>query len=846
MDMCVKAFAAAALAAFCCRAEVKPGENILRNGRFECDQMESPPFWTRSSSLEPGRTLVCLPSDGPGGLPALRIVNDGTNAKPLTCTLRQQEITLVPGGRYRMAAKVRTKNLGKKCSFMVINTGWKNSVDLSLPRNSPDWTEVSREVVMMSSGSVRQYGAVFYAPGFTGQIEIADFRLEALSADACAGSSPAPSTGDPYRLRLVPWRPLLCAIPADTRRVTFKLFGRLPPGKTHGDCDVVVGTDDASEQVRVPLAASENELTLPAGAKTGLMTVRVVVCATGENLTEDSYRFHVVPPMEQGVEKGRTLNNLVTELLDVQVASDDWRTSVVVGREAWLYLAVTGRPNARVELDGAEVIGATALNGETFRFVSAGRHDLRVREAAGARAVVRRVPELFNYPACVSSYVSGNPPYDWDFFERHVFPATTTQNGGTIPPQHRPLFRARGGRWLANLGTTSITNGNDLIQRLESSVGMTQPYSDGVTCDEQFFFRSGALAHYTEGLKRFNATHAGDKLIYTWIVGKPAVSGLDQEFAAACLNASRGRGRLISEIYCRTKATEELARESLNEYLVGTMKMFAGLYPDAPAHCGIILGDFVQIPVISLVHHPEVDYKYFLDMQLNMIANDPAFRGLGCTGYWGSYYADEETFRWAMALLRHYGVEGRRTMLSERYGFRYLPGHLVNGDFRGSLDGWRTKGDVRTDRVAGLGAGSEKRWGGASGLGDTFAVLTKTNGVVAAVEQTVHGLVPGRRYCLQACLFDAVDAHEGKMRPHKVPLTVTVDGGTVDGARCWRHAKGPRGKSKKKKNGVSVNLEHIVFTATGPDAVVKVANDAAPEGRALGVNCVSLNPYFAD
>ena len=62
--------------------------------------------------------------------------------------------------------------------------------------------------------------------------------------------------------------------------------------------------------------------------------------------------------------------------------------------------------------------------------------------------------------------------------------------------------------------------------------------------------------------------------------------------------------------------------------------------------------------------------------------------GLGCIGNWGSYYGDMEMYRWSMALLRHYAVEGRTEMLSERYGYRYRPGLLANGDFRGSLKGW--------------------------------------------------------------------------------------------------------------------------------------------------------------
>ena len=46
----------------------------------------------------------------------------------------------------------------------------------------------------------------------------------------------------------------------------------------------------------------------------------------------------------------------------------------------------------------------------------------------------------------------------------------------------------------------------------------------------------------------------------------------------------------------------------------------------------------------------------------------------------------EDGYEW------NYAIEGAKTMLSERYGFVYRPGHLENGDFANGLDGWRTAG----------------------------------------------------------------------------------------------------------------------------------------------------------
>ena len=823
------------------QAKVAPGENILRNGVLDCDQLDVPPFWNRSQNLVPDENLRCLPSGGPGGKPSVRIVQNGD---PILFTLRQLGMKLVPGARYRLSAQVRTRGFSAApgAGVMVINAGWTRTVCLEGIRPTQDWTLLSREFAMLPSKQDTLYSVAVFGNRFTGELEVADIRLEALDAAALAGSMPLSLRGSALKPRLVPWQPLLCRIPSGDRRVTFRFFGVLPSGTAPTDYDVVLTADGATGEVRRPLVKGMNVLSLPDGAESGRMTVRTVRRDGGDALTDDTYRFRVTETGAAEEKGARRLNNLVTELLRETVEKDEADYAFAVKRDAWVHIAVREVEGTRVELDGAEAIGAESLCGETFRFIAAGRHTLRVRHAADGTLVVRRVPETFSYPACCNSPVTENPPYDWDFHERHVFPACTTLNGGKMPDDRQPLYRRRGGRWLANLVTTSIVDAADLLKRLSGCAGVGDPRYDGVTCDEQFFASSAKLAEYAQGLKLFNAAADGDRLVYTWIVGKPGTPGLDEEFAAACLNASGGRGRMIAEVYCRTRATEAEARAYLKAYLVGTAKSLRALHPAAAAGTGIILGNFNQMPCISLVHHPEVDFKFYLDMQMNMIANDPAFDGLDCTGFWGSYYADEETYRWSMALLRHYCVEGHRTMLSDHYGFRYLPGHLANGDFRRSLEGWRAEGCVAADSLTDLGANAECRWGGAGGLGDTFAAFTKTNSA-AKLSQRVKGLVPGRSYVLQACLFD-VDALRAGKASGTVPLSVAIapGGGRMRANLSWRHVdKRPPSQWKK---GPKVNVLHAVFTAEGTEATVEISNASAPEGSRLGINAVSLSPYF--
>ena len=820
-------------------AQVEPGENIIVNGRFDSDQMLVPPCW-KLEKVRSDDICRCEASGGPEGIPCVTFSNHGSGLESFS--LRQYEHELVPGGRYRFSAKVRTKGFsGRSFGVCMVNYGWKNEVRLGNMLSDQDWTEYSCEAVMFPSRPKNGYFASFYALDFKGEISVADVRLEAIDALAQSGTV-KPSAGADVRLpRLVPIRPLLARIPSDKREITFAFFGRLPDKAPCEEFDVVVSASDTSVTSSVPLCTGETCVPLPQGGCSGTITVCLVRRTDGFEVLRNGYRYSVVDTPAQAVDSGRRLNNLVRELVSEKIAQNVAECNFSLAKDSWVFLALK-KPCAKVLLDGVEVINEEALGGETFRRVDAGRHVVKVIGGKNAMLTVRKVPEIFNYPPCFNSHVLENGKYDWDFCERFVFPASAVQNAGYIPKDRRLLHKRRGGVWLASLGTSSIASADELYSLLSKSRGITASIYDGVTCDEQFFQKPGKLVHYTAGLKRFCLEDAGDRLVYSWAVGRPSSPGIDQEFFSACANASRGRGRVLSEIYCRPEKTEAAARVYLDEYIKGTLSALSGIYPGAYDSIGLILANFNQIPILSVHHYPEVDLKYFLDMQFHLIANDPAFDNLGCVGYWGSYYADREFLRWSMALLRHYCVEGRSEMLSGRYGYRYLPGHVVNGDFRDGLEGWTVFGDVRVDKVNGLGETLESRWYSGS-IGDDFATLKKGKGATSQVAQDIKHLVPGRLYCLKCCMFDVKAVKKGEKCDRRVELDVSFDGATVLKDLSWRHIDR---RTTGKKPNPAVNLEQIVFRADATVATLRISNNAAQEGSELGVNFISLCPYYQE
>ena len=829
-------FAFSVLVAYC--------DNLILNGKFEADQVEVPSYWRSSDPDGVLKIMSCRSSGGPNGIPSVRFANP-PGSKLQTFSLRQYDLTLVKGGKYRISAWVRTKDFRpRRFGIIAINARWQQSGGIEKVEPTSDWHKVEAEIEMFDSLDGRFSVAIFIQK-FTGEIEVADVSLQALSEDAKAGSKPSADSTAALRPRLVPWEPLLSKIPADTRTVTYRFCGELPKGIVENDCKVIVKIDGCDGELAYPLSEFV-KITLPLQASVDGKLRVSLLGKDGSKLVDEVSRYTIKQSKKLSSAGHRRLNNFVTEILNAPVDSAEASFEFSTLRDGWSYIRVEGGEKPSVLLDGKQVVSSVWETAETFRNIPADMHRIKVVGAKGGRVIVRSVVETLNYPPCCDSYVKENGSYGWEFFKKYVMPNVTTQDGGDIPKEHLDEYFAHGGEWFSNfVGAKNIKKSEELPALISKSSRFTSSCYSGMTVDEFFLGSADSIERYGNGLKLFAEQDSGEKCIYSWVIGKPGTDGLSREFFATSANASKGRGKLLFEVYCRTKATEEIARGYLKDYLKETIARCRLCYPRAEESIGLILGNFNQIPLISAVHHPEVDYKHYLDMQLNYMANDPAFRGLACTGYWGSYYGDNEMHRWSMALLRHYCIEGRTDMLSDQYGFKYIPGILQNGDFRGSFDYWNVSGNVRLDEAPGLGAKSQRRWGGTDGIGDTFAAFSKNEGVVGKVTQTVKGLVPGRMYCLQAATFDVKDLKAERIAPRKFNLSVAVSGVETIPSLSWIHVD-QRTKLSTKASGARINLHHIVFKATSPEAIVSIDDSTAAPGEELGVNAVSLNPFYSE
>ncbi|MFW5866322.1 MAG: carbohydrate binding domain-containing protein, partial [Armatimonadota bacterium] len=626
-------------------AAVEPGENLLINGSFETEQLGFPMFWQKG-----GEHTSYDATGGPEGTGAVVFSNpDGLEG--VRSNARQHDLLVLAGETYKMSAWVKTDGFSSgHCGVIVHNKGWHEEAGIrSLPENTDGWEYLEETFEMPESEGGSGYGLAIFAINYVGEVQFANVTLEAVSEGALEGSSVSPVLLEQQRPRLVAWEPLLNKIPVAEPTLTFHYFGVAEQPHAEYDC---VYTIDGETTRTSPLTPELNSADL-SGVAAGdhRLDVAIVERDSGEKILEDSYTITLVEEPEVDTSAHRRLNNLVIEVLaqPLQATAEEQAFEFSTTRDGWVFIKVETEqeePELDVVLrEDDTVITADTDRLEAFREIPRGTHDLVVSGAAsGGSVVVRSISEIFNYPACANSKVPQNGEYDWDFHVEHIFPAVTVLNGGFVPEEHQPKLREMGLRWLANVGTTSPRDAADLVERMSKSPGMTAPQYDGFTADEQFFHRP-VLAHYTEALRLLE--NPENRLIYTWIVGKPALPGMHNDFMSAALNVSKGRGRLLFEAYCHSRPSEEDAVSYLNDRVVDTMAQFNDYFPNPGPGTGMIFGNFNQIPIISLDVNPEVDFKYYLDMQLNLVATHPIFEDLGVTGYWGSYYDDEELYRWS-------------------------------------------------------------------------------------------------------------------------------------------------------------------------------------------------------
>ena len=786
---------------------VAVGENLLSNPIFESDQQVTPAFW---HIIAKGATYEWNATGGPDASPALRFRAE-TNG---TFSVRQNGLRLCAPGRYRISCQVKARDFrAKAAGFALAEPGWRRPVGLKIASGTYDWQRIEKVVEIDRPTKDGTWFAVFHAERCAGTIEVTDVQVSSVDAETASRTRFSKETEIREAPRLVPMKPILAFIPAHDRRVFFSFFGRIREGVAD-DYEVVLEADGKTS--RAPLGREMFPVPLPDGAQEGRFTASVVRRGATRPIFRREFPYRVMS-FPAKVTTGRRLNNLVEELENRKLsAGASASIPLAFARDVWLYISAEAE---KVTLDGEELRGLHYPAHETFREVSAGTHVLAVSGAKGGALIVRRIPETLDYQTSAG-----------DFQRTRVFPAVTSLNGIRIAQGDQTLFRETGHLHIGSVGMTDFASRADLEARLNGCAAMADSFCSGVTCDELNPWSARKMSELAETYWAYRLPVG--KRIYSWVVGKPFFTATDHDAVSAILNIGGGKGRLLNEFYCRTRATEEEARAYVRDWLLGNLRAWERFSPVLRHGYAPIFGAYTEMPSGSTVSpHCDVDYRYYLDLQFNLLANEPAFVDIPCTGVWGTNYSDIELKGWTFRLLRHYCVEGQRTMLADAFGLRYRPGHLKNGDFAEGLSGWTVAGDVRPTQVEGFGLESELRGGrNMPPIGDTFAEL---RGSGATIAQKATGLTPGRDYVLTFMTFSPDDARARRKNDRPVRIEVKVKGARIGQEGVFAKAR----RRPKTPQGATVTGNRVVFTAESSTA--EIAFVLGPD-EAVGINAIGL------
>ena len=592
-------------------------------------------------------------------------------------------------------------------------------------------------------------------------------------------------------------------------------------------------------------------------------------------------------PRELGDEAGgdaRILNNLVTELLNVSTPQREAvkDTLFTNPRHGWVFISVESAakghdkpvlsiapvPEGEVAiLHGIEKDGTL----EFMRQLASGTYQLRVRSEGVSRPssiVVRAIPELIytglGYDCGTradksSPWLESYGPYDWEFLENiHLTENVNVilERGKPRPENARHLqqWRKQGKKVLAASFTSWLTTkyqpltADDVYREWSTSEWpnygfeadgyygtLMSEFGNYVPTAEEFPAFTGAVKRLGQESKFKN------RVFYPFTYSSMVETERTRAFLKTVLEAGY---RWAEERYLQELPTEEAARDyidaALKQYLMKCQSVFPGCQKQLIMNLG-----FISIPKLNLDINPQVDYKVFLDMQMNLVANDPVFLGTYGIAWYHSAYADEEMVRWSAKLNRHYCLEGKKSRLTAD---PYVLTHIKNPDFDEGLAEWEVEPAEEGAIVAGQAQEYGKLQGRykSTGEGNHFLVTKRSAKAPNRVSQQIANLTPGRLYSLRMLVSDYADLSQRKGVEKASDVSVVIDGVEVLPEKTFREVV----TSDPGGDTLYMTYQRMVFRAESETAKLVIsdwqARPIGPIGQELAINFIQIQPYLED
>jgi hypothetical protein len=671
-----------------------------------------------------------------------------------------------------------------------------------------------------------------------------------------------------------PWQAKLA--PGKTERVSVDVKLALPARQLReGTLELLLvsrdtGKETLARQIRAPAAHIPLALdvrSLPWGAYDLTVSFRN---KAGRTPTTAKRVVTVLPGGKQQI---RVLNNLVSELMDARARGllKSRRIEFMNPREGWVWFSAAGDcavrlPSPLTPLPGGETSNRLSVKkgqpaAEAMRLLPAGKHVVQVT-GTPTDLIVRAIPALvYNvYPS--GPQIAPFGENTWERLSKYMLPNTNMIESWQVGIPEQREWLAQGKLWLGNvqapglLDTTGWTVERMLDVWLNPGKATAWPERSGFALDklsgiqvDEYYPGSGANKHgVTTALSIARASENPAYACKLWIpfavnmYGSPS----DELLMKTCL----GCGWPFSvEVYEAEGPTEREDLASLRGRFRGVASGYEQAYPGSMRRA-IFTPMYCSLPYCTTNCYPQADFRVHLDMQMQLLANDPALFGLWGVQPYRSNYVDEEILNCMALLLRHYSIEGKTgRMLSDPYELR----HVSDPDFAEGAEHWQMAPAAEGSIVAGKFAGYGELQGRypVGTMGDTFLIMMRSARAPNVISQQLQGLQAGRLYSLKVYTGDYGDLTGGKSRKDQQALSLALDGAEVQPGGFsypFNSCRGPQPFTAQSPFWMTYHW--LQFRAQGPTATLRITDWAKPGepggpiGQQTMVNFVEVQPVF--
>jgi len=584
-------------------------------------------------------------------------------------------------------------------------------------------------------------------------------------------------------------------------------------------------------------------------------SIVAVLLAASLGLAQDTERVEPVPLTQ----KPRVLNNFVVQLIHTTNLRDQRRHAFrfVSPRDGWLFFRVSAATTRRGSITARLVgppdtkpasmplfsfDGGERRTAEVMRHLPRGEYTLEIETIDSEISLldIRKVP-IIMYQRIPGNFRSmpGFPNYDRRFLARCGMLSACNTIGTYDGFGWMKAWSATGRHTVRIAGGIGGLTSTKLAYEhwgacMEHPTGV-----NGTIIDEFYPGLSGRFPLWVPALKRLRSEKP-HKHCYLYLAGTAKhIRGIVEP-----LKDQNCYFVLEEQTYeARTKA--QLLKDGFaREWVRGFEEYFPG-FPERCIHSvGVMSG-----PSDSKYNddiYPDVSYKVLKELQFHALATDPVFAPAGGVEIYQSPLCDEEYLRWCARLFRHYAIEGHRERLTDD---PYDLLHIQNPDFDAGLKNWTirsaTPDSVTTAHVEGWGLNVQGRHARV-GIGDRFAVMTRSDKAPNEISQEITGLEPGRHYSVRLYTGDRQNLHKSQI--HNISIRIP-DAQELPGLVMhvpWMHRA-----SERFGNKPTYPCYHrIVFRAVKPTATLIISDwhspgtPTGPVGQELLFNFVQVEPYL--